>query len=105
MWIAQLGIAWGQRWVLTPQPNIVPFDASTIMVYVDNVPVGHPVYNQFRSDIASIFPGLKNSNGGVGYFTIDTTKLSNGIHNIAWGVTDSAGNAQGIGSRAFFVQN
>jgi hypothetical protein len=66
-------------WVLTPQPNIVPFDASTIMVYIDNLPVGHPVYNNFRPDIAGLFPGLKNSSGGVGYFHIDTTKLSNGI--------------------------
>lgn len=92
-------------WVVTPQPNIVPVDASTIIVYIDKVAVGHPVYNQFRSDIATIFPGLRNSNGAVGAFIFDTTKLSNGIHNIAWGVIDSVGNAQGIGSRAFFVQN
>jgi hypothetical protein len=92
-------------WVLTPQPNIIPFDASTITVYIDNLPVGHPVYNNFRPDIASIFPGLRNSSGGVGYFHIDSTKLSNGIHSIAWGVTDSANNAQGMGSRYFFVQN
>jgi hypothetical protein len=92
-------------WVVTPQPNIVPIDASTIMVYIDNVAVGHPAYNGFRSDIATIFPGLRNSNGAAGVFHFNTTTLSNGIHNIAWGVTDSAGNAQGIGSRAFFVQN
>src|ERR1700730_14164078 len=41
-------------WVVTPQPNIVPIDASTIIVYIDNKPVGHPVYNQFRQDIATI---------------------------------------------------
>ena len=36
---------------------------------------------------------------------IDTTKLTNGLHNIAWSVTDSAGNAAGVGSRYFIVQN
>ena len=34
-----------------------PTDGSTIMVYIDGVPVGHPTYNQFRSDIAALFPG------------------------------------------------
>jgi Beta-propeller repeat len=103
-------------WVMTPQPNIIPQDGSTITVYIDNQAVGHPTYNLSRCDLGSLFPGLKNSGsadcmqngfppGPVGFFHIDTTKLSNGIHNIAWGVTDSAGNGQGIGSRAFFVQN
>src|SRR5205807_2023043 len=45
-------------WVVTPQPNIVPIDASTIIVYIDNVAVGHPAYNGFRTDIATLFPGL-----------------------------------------------
>ena len=35
----------------------------------------------------------------------DTTKLANGVHTIAWGVTDAAGNAEGIGSRYFTVLN
>jgi Viral BACON domain len=92
-------------WVVTPQPNIVPIDGSTITVHIDGVPVGHPVYNNFRSDIATLFQGLLNSNGAVGYFRIDTTKLSNGIHNIDWVATDSALHTAGIGSRNFFVSN
>jgi hypothetical protein len=36
---------------------------------------------------------------------MDTTTLSNGRHTIAWGVTDSVGNAEGIGSRYFTVLN
>jgi hypothetical protein len=67
--------------------------------------VGHPVYNNYRADIATLFPGLQNSNGAVGYYYIDTTQLSNGLHTIAWVATDSAGNAQGLGSRYFLVQN
>ena len=95
-------------WVVTPQPNIVPVDGSTIVVHIDGVVVGHPTYNQFRSDIATLFPGLRNTtnpNGAVGFFHIDTTKLSNGIHNIDWVAIDSAGHSGGIGSRNFFVQN
>jgi acetyl esterase/lipase len=92
-------------WALTPLPNLIPLDGSTITVFIDNVPVGHPVYNNYRVDIATIFPGLQNSAGAVGYFYIDTTKLTNGLHTIAWSVADNAGNAQGIGSRYFTVQN
>jgi Beta-propeller repeat len=92
-------------WAVTPQPNTIPKDGSTMFVYIDNVPVGHPVYNNFRSDIASLFPGLNNSNGAVGYYIIDTTKLSNGLHSLAWSVLDNAGHSGGIGSRLFIVQN
>jgi all-beta uncharacterized protein len=80
-------------------------DGSTIHVVIDGAVVGHPVYNNFRSDIASLFPGYPNSDGAVGYFVIDTTTLSNGVHTIAWIVTDSGGRTQGIGSRFFTVAN
>jgi hypothetical protein len=92
-------------WVLTPQPNEIPADGSTIWVYVDGVPIGHPVYNVFRADIARLFPGYANTNGAIGYFVMDTTTLANGLHTIAWSVTDNAGNAAGIGSRFFRVRN
>jgi subtilisin family serine protease len=92
-------------WALTQNPNAIPLDGSTITVYVDSVPVGHPTYNQFRSDIANLFPGHANSNGAVGFFYIDTTKLANGVHTISWTVFDNAGHGDGIGSRFFDVQN
>jgi len=92
-------------WALTQNPNVIPFDGSTITVYVDSVPVGHPTYNQFRSDIANLFPGHANSNGAVGFFYIDTTKLANGVHTISWTVFDNVGHGDGIGSRFFNVQN
>lgn len=93
-------------WALTPNPgNVIPKDGSTIWVFIDNKPVGHPVYDNNRADISGLFPGLQNSNGAVGYYHIDTTKLSNGLHTISWSVTDTAGNAQGLGSRFFNVQN
>jgi hypothetical protein len=96
-------INWG--WVLTPQPNSIPTDGSTINVWVDGVNLGHPTYNIYRSDIAQLFPGYNNSSGAAGYFTLDTTAYANGIHTIQWTATDDAGNTDGIGSRYFAIQN
>ncbi|MGH9665447.1 MAG: hypothetical protein ACRD9L_13570, partial [Bryobacteraceae bacterium] len=92
-------------WALTQPPHSIPIDGSTIFVIVDNQVVGHPVYNLYRVDIATLFPGYINSQGAVGYFTLDTGSLTNGIHTIAWSVTDDAGHVAGIGSRYFFVTN
>jgi hypothetical protein len=92
-------------WALTPNPFNIPIDGSTINVFLDGVPVGHPVYNNFRSDIATLFPGYANSNGAVGFFFIDTTKLQNKVHTISWSVTDSGNRTDGIGSRYFTVLN
>jgi hypothetical protein len=96
-------VNWG--WVLTPQPNHIPTDASTINVWVDGVKLGHPTYNIYRADIAALFPGYANSNGAVGYFYLDTTTYSNGVHTIQWTATDNAGNTDGIGSRYFTIRN
>jgi hypothetical protein len=92
-------------WVLTPLPNKIPEDGSTINVYIDGVNKGHPVYNIYRGDIASLFPGYANSNGAHAYFDFDTTAYSNGIHTIAWTAVDNAGNVDGIGSRYFTIRN
>ena len=92
-------------WVLGAQDNVIPIDGSTITVFVDGVPVGHPEYNFRRSDIETLFPGHANTSGAVGFFILDTTRLSNGVHTIAWGVTDAAGHSEGIGSRFFTVLN
>jgi hypothetical protein len=56
-------------------------------------------------DIATLFPGLANSNGAVGYYIFDTTKLANGIHTISWLAADDTGNSQGLGGRYFTVLN
>ncbi len=93
-------------WALTPQPKFIPTDGSTLLVWIDGLPQsGHPTYNQYRVDIATLFPGYANSNGAVGLYFIDTTKLSNGVHTIAWSVVDSASKTTGIGSRYFRVMN
>lgn len=92
-------------WALAKAGRTIPFDGSTIDVYVDNVMVGHPTYNQFRADIAAVFPGLANSNGAVGYFVLDTRTLADGVHTIAWIIRDDTGQASGVGSRFFTVRN
>ena len=96
-------INWG--WVLTPQPNQIPMDGSTIGVWIDGVKVGQPTYNIYREDIAELFPSYANSNNAAGYFYLDTTAYKNGVHTIQWTVADSAGNTDGIGSRYFTIQN
>ncbi len=96
-------VNWG--WVLTPQPNNIPNNGTTINVYVDGVYLGHPTYNIYRKDIADLFPGYANSSGAVGYFYLDTTAFENGVHTIQWTATDNAGNTDGIGSRYFTIQN
>jgi uncharacterized repeat protein (TIGR01451 family) len=92
-------------WALTPQPNLIPTDGSTLWVVVDGALLAHPFYNQYRVDIATAFPNYANSGGAVGYYLLDTTAFSNGMHNIAWVVTDNGGRQDGIGSRYFWVQN
>jgi hypothetical protein len=92
-------------WALTPKPAMIPFDGSTIDVLIDGINVGHPTYGFARSDIDSTFPGYANTGHAVGYISIDTTKLSDGVHTIAWIVHDSLGATQGIGSRFFTVAN
>jgi hypothetical protein len=92
-------------WALTPLPKSIPIDGSTITVWVDGLPLGHPTYNNYRPDIASLFPGYANSNGAVGYYYLNTTGYENKVHTIAWSVADSVGAVDGIGSRYFQIMN
>jgi hypothetical protein len=94
-----------QGWVLTPLPNIIPEDGHTIIVWIDGVNLGNPIYNIYRADIATLFPGYANSNGAMAYFDFDTTAYENGVHTIQWTAVDNAGNVDGIGSRYFTIQN
>jgi hypothetical protein len=92
-------------WALTPRPAVIARDGSAIDVMIDGVLVGHPVYNVYRADIASLFPTLNNAGGAVGHFTFDTRRYANGLHTMSWVVRDSRGAAQGVGSRYFVIQN
>ncbi len=108
---AQGGEVYGARyrnngWVLTPMPNKIPTNGSTITIYIDGVPVGNPAYGYAREDVAALFPDYANSTGPHGYSYLDTTTFANGVHTISWAAVDNAGNSDGIGSRYFIsVQN
>jgi hypothetical protein len=70
-----------------------------------NRPTCAKLSRNVRSDIASLFPSYKNSNGAVGFFHLDTTTLANGVHTISWNVFDDLGRGEGLGSRYFNVLN
>jgi cytochrome c peroxidase len=51
------------------------------------------------------YRNLDAGRGAIGAVAIDTATLLDGLHSIAWSVTDSAGRTSGIGSRLFEVRN
>jgi hypothetical protein len=48
---------------------------------------------------------LDAGRSAIGSYAFDTSSLTNGLHTIAWSVTDSASRTEGIGSRFFNVLN
>lgn len=95
---------WG--WALTPLPHMIPKDGSTIQVWVDaNFMGALDGYNGPNSAIKALFPGLKNSDGPTGFFSLDTTQFVNGVHLISWTVINDGGHKEGIGSRYFTIYN
>ncbi|MGD2085733.1 MAG: hypothetical protein PVH61_06060 [Candidatus Aminicenantes bacterium] len=100
-------VVWG--WALTPPsgtpPCEIPTNGSTINVWVDGVKLGNPTYNQYRADIAALFPGYANTDGAAGYFVLDTTAYEDGVHTIQWTVKDDCQRTDGIGSRYFCITN
>ncbi len=92
-------------WALTPPPNDIPTDGSTVTVWVDGLALGHPVYGNFRQDVEAEYPECSNAARGAGYFDLNTTKLADGWHTLAWSAADSSGAVGEIGSRYFRVQN
>ena len=94
-------------WVLSRAPALAHPPAGTVTVMVDGVPAGSPEGWVSRADLTALFPaatypGVTNA---LGVATLNTTALTNGLHTIAWVVTASDGQAAGIGSRYFTVQN
>jgi hypothetical protein len=103
-------------WVLTQRatpsgtPKFLAADSSTIKLYIDGVERNiRASYGYFRTDLGALFQPTYDATYAGRYYSLNTTatglNLSNGVHTIAWGVTDSAGNQAGIGSRYFTVQN
>ena len=95
-------------WVLSPgSRRSDPPGGGTVTVYVDGVPVGSPGGWGTRDDLLALFPVSQFSGvyTALGVFALDTTTLENGLHTIAWAVTDNFGVTSGIGSRFFTVSN
>jgi alpha-tubulin suppressor-like RCC1 family protein len=67
-------------------------------------PTPQPTFTT-RTSNPTRYRNLDAGRAAIGAFEIDTTALANGLHTIAWGVLDSAGRPEGIGSRFFTVLN
>ncbi len=95
-------------WVLAPGTRRAdPTGGGTVRVVIDGVPVGSPGGWTSRSDLTGYFPVAQYTgiNTALGVFTFDTRTLTNGVHTIAWAVTDNMGGTAGVGSRYFTVAN
>jgi hypothetical protein len=85
-----------------------PPHGGTVRVLLDSAFMGTtPQAWVSRPDLLALFPeseyaGVRNA---LGVWTMDTTALSNGVHSIAWVVTGTNGETDGIGSRFFSVAN
>ena len=103
---AVCGVKLNFGWALTQMGKDVPADSSTITVLVDGAPVGHPGARAARSDITTAFAGGGyDTSHAVGGFALDTTAFANGVHTIAWFVSDTGSMGDGIGSRFFTIAN
>jgi hypothetical protein len=58
-----------------------------------------------RTSNPTKFRNLDAGRSAIGSYDVNTSTMTNGVHSIAWGVSDSAGRGEGIGSRNFFVLN
>ncbi len=83
-----------------PQVLFCNDDVSTIFGNLVPLPTLTP-----RTSNPTLFRNLDAGRGAIGSYSIDTTTLANGVHTIAWSVTDTAGRTEGIGSRFFNVLN
>ncbi|MBA3886384.1 MAG: fibronectin type III domain-containing protein [Acidobacteria bacterium] len=97
-------------WVLSPgKRRADPTGGGSVTVLIDGVPAGEPGGWTNRSDLTTVFGTADYAGIGkaAGVFTFDTTKLSNGLHTIAWAVHDNQlpPASDGIGSRYFMVSN
>ncbi len=86
-----------------PPPGGVFCNDDVANIFGNPTPVLTP--NALRASNPTKFRNLDAARGAIGAYTFNTNLLSNGLHTIAWSVTDSAGRNEGIGSRFFLVQN
>jgi hypothetical protein len=90
-------------WVLTPNAGAT-IPASGVRVAIDGVFLTDVPSMSDRSDITNGFPGFNTTGAGRGV-VVDTTKYADGLHTIGFLVTDSTGQADGVGGRFFTIDN
>jgi glucose/arabinose dehydrogenase len=103
------GIITNFGWVLARNPRRAdPPGGGSVQLLIDgSVMPFAPSGWASRSDISALFPAAEypGVDTAVGHAIFDSTTLADGVHTIAWAVTDNLGNAAGIGSRYFTVSN
>ena len=102
------GIYNNQGWVLAQPVRSIPFNGSTIRLFIDGVEQPNAAaYGFARPDVSALFPlpTYANANGPAAQFTFDTAQWTDGLHTIVWAVRDDLGVLQGIGSRYINIQN
>lgn len=82
-----------------------PPGGGTVAVVIDGAFVGSPVGWTSRPDLSSLFSAAEYAGieTALAVYTFDPSQMTNGVHTIAWVVTDNLGVADGIGSRYFTV--
>ena len=95
-------------WVLSPAPSFAdPPDGGTVSVFIDGTNVGSPAGWAARPDLTAVFPAAQfpGISRALGLYGVDTTAFANGLHTIAWIVTNNAGTTAGVGSRFITISN
>ena len=102
------GVVTNFGWVLSRNPRRADPPGGSVQVLIDGAVASFvPSGWASRSDISALFPVAEYAGvtTAVGNAVFDSTTLTNGVHTIAWLVTDNEGNSAGIGSRYFTVAN
>jgi titin len=102
------GVVANFGWVLSQgNGRADPPGGGTVTVFIDGVAAGSPGGWTSRSDLSTLFPSSQYSgvSTALGVFSFDSTTLADGIHTLAWIVTDAKGGTAGVGSRFFSVFN
>jgi len=93
--------------------GVVPFTGwaldfegvDRVRIFVDGFAVGDAVYGVPRPGISAQFPGFPDSAAPGWSFSLDTTTLAQGPHDMQVIVIDDAGFSTQIGERNFHVEN
>ena len=76
-----------------------------ILVYVDGEPMGQASYGRATPAIALQYPGYPSNDHAGWNLSINSTKLSDGKHDLQAVVVDSEGKTTLIGERSFTIDN